>query len=124
MKVLSAVLLLLCGIAAGASAQGAREVEIYAEKVGDVVHWMPEKVEVVPGETVLFVFNHKLEGGFDFHGIAIDTLQIKDKVFRHKTLKIERQIPLTLKPGEYTIGCQFHPKHAPAKLIVKEPKAS
>ena len=65
-------LLILFGIAAVASAQGVREIEIHAEKVGDVVHWMPEQVEVVPGETVLFVLNHKLEGGFDFHGIAID----------------------------------------------------
>lgn len=124
MKALLTALLIVFGIAAVASAQGVREIEIHAEKVGDVVHWMPEQVEVVPGETVLFVLNHKLEGGFDFHGIAIDPLQIKDKVFRHKPLKIERQIPLTLKPGEYSIGCQFHPKHAPAKLIVKEPKAS
>jgi plastocyanin len=117
------VLLVVFGGQAIADAQGAREVEIHAEKVGEVVHWMPEAVEVVQGETVVFVLNHKLEGGFEFHGIAIDALQIKDKVYRHKTLKIERQIPLTLKPGEYVIGCQFHPKHAPAKLIVR-PKAS
>jgi hypothetical protein len=90
--------------------------------VGEVVHWMPERIEVVQGETAVFVLNHKPEGGFEFHGIAIDVLQIKDKVYRHKTLKIERQIPLTLKPGEYVIGCQFQ-KHAPARLIVR-PKAS
>ena len=124
MKAFSTALLVAFGILGVAYAQGAREVEIYAEKVGDAVHWMPEKIEVVPGETVLFVINHKLEGGFDFHGIAIDQLQIKDKVFRHKPLKIERRIPLTLTPGEYPIGCQFHPKHVPATLIVKEPKAS
>jgi hypothetical protein len=88
------------------------------EKVGEVVHF-----EVVQGETVLFVFNHEIEGGFDFHGISIAPLEIKDRVYRHKPLKVEKQIPPTLKPGEYEIGCQYHPKHAPAKLIVKE-KAS
>jgi hypothetical protein len=59
----------------------------------------------------------------DFHGILIEPVEVKDWVFRHKTLKVERKVPLTLKPGEYEIGCQYHPKHAPAKLIVKE-KAS
>ena len=24
------------------------------------------------------------------------------------------------KPGEYDIECRFHPRHVPAKLIVKE----
>lgn len=124
MKAFFAALLVVFGVAASASGQGPREIEIRAEKVGEVVHWMPEKVEVVPGETVVFVFKHELEGGFDFHGIAIDPLQIKDKVYRHKPLKVERQIPLTLKPGEYPIKCQFHPKHASATLVVKEPKAS
>ncbi len=117
-------LLLVFGIAAIANGQGVREIEIHAEKVGDVVHWMPEKIEVVPGETVLFVLNHTLEGGFAFHGIEIEPLQIEVKVERNKPLKIERQIPLTLKPGEYPIGCQYHPKHVPATLVVKEPKAS
>ena len=124
MKASFTALLLVLGIAAIANGQGVREIEIHAEKVGDVVHWMPEKIEVVPGETVLFLLNHTLEGGFAFHGIAIDQLQIIEKVERNKTLKIERQIPLTLMPGEYSIGCQFHPKHVPAKLVVKEPKAS
>jgi plastocyanin len=70
MRSVLTALLVAFGIAAVANAQGAREVEIYAEKVGEDVHWMPEKVEGTPGETVLFVL------------------------------------------------------HSPAKLIVKEPKAS
>ena len=120
MKAFLAAMLVVLGSGAIADAQGVREVQVHAEKVGEVFHWMPEKVDVVQGETVLFVFNHDLEGGFDFHGILIDELQIKGRVYRHKPLKVERQIPLTLKPGEYEIGCQYHPKHEPSKLIVKE----
>jgi len=41
-------------------------------------------------------------------------------VYRHQPLKVEKQIPLTLKAGEYDIECRFHPRHVPAKLIVKE----
>ena len=81
---------------------------------------MPEKVEVVQGETVLFVFRHELEGRFEFHGLEIIPLQIKLRVYRHQPLKVEKQIPLTLKAGEYDIECRFHPRHVPAKLIVKE----
>jgi plastocyanin len=119
-KTFFAAVLAVLGSVLIANAQGAREVEIHAEKVGDVFNWIPGTVEVVQGETVMFVFNHDLEGGFDFHGFDIQALGIKGRVYRHKPLKVEKQIPLTLKPGEYEIWCQYHPNHAPAKLIVKE----
>jgi plastocyanin len=122
-KAFFAAVLVVLGSGLIADAQGSREVEIRAEQVGEVIHWMPETVEVVQGETVVFVFIHELEGGFNYHGIAIEALGIKGRVYRHKTLKVEKQIPLTLKPGEYEIWCQYHPKHVPTKLIVKE-KAS
>lgn len=123
MKAFFAAVLVVLGSGLIADAQGSREVEIRAEQVGAVIYWMPETVEVVQGETVVFVFSHELEGGFNFHGIDIEPLGIKVRVNRHKTLKVEKQIPLTLKPGEYEIWCQYHPKHVPTKLIVKE-KAS
>jgi plastocyanin len=119
-KAFFAAMLVVLGSGLIGDAQGIREIEIHAEKVGEVDQWMPAKVEVVQGETVLFVFNHDLKGGFDFHGIAIEPLEIKGRVYRHKPLKVEKQIPLTLKPGEYEIWCQYHPKHGPATLIVKE----
>jgi hypothetical protein len=53
-------------------------------------------------------------------GLEIIPLQIKLRVYRHKPVKVEKQIPLTLKPGEYDIECRFHPRHVPAKLVVKE----
>ena len=123
MKAFLAAVLVVLGIGLIADAQGSREIEIRAKQVGDVIYWAPETVEVVQGETVVFIFSHELEGGFDFHGFAIDPLEMKGRVYRHKTLRVEKQIPLTLKPGEYEIWCQYHPKHVPTKLIVKE-KAS
>src|SRR5262249_15802262 len=122
-KAFFAAVLVVLGSGLIADAQGSREIEIRAKQVGEVVYWVPETVEVVQGETVVFVFRNELEGSFDFHGVAIDPLEIKARLYRHKILKVEKQIPLTLKPGEYEIWCQYHPKHVPAKLIVKE-KAS
>ena len=90
MEAFFTALLIVLGSLVMAHAQGVREVEILAEKAGAVDHskeegrWMPEKVEVVQGETVLFVFRHELEGRFDFHGLEIIPLQIKLRVYRHK----------------------------------------
>jgi plastocyanin len=118
-KAFLAAVLAVLGSGLIADAQGSREVVIRVERVGEVVHWMPETLEAVQGETVVFVFSHEL-GDFDFHGISIEPLGIKGRVYRHKPLKVEKQIPMTLKPGEYEIWCQYHPKHAPGTLIVKE----
>ena len=60
LKAFFAAMLVVLGSGAIADAQGVHEVEVHAEKVGEVVHWMPEKVEGVQGETVPFVFNHDL----------------------------------------------------------------
>lgn len=120
LKAFFAAVLVMLGSGLVADAQEIREIELRADKMGEVVHWVPDKVEVVQGETVLFVFKHDLEGDFDFHGISIEAVGIKGRVYRHKPLKVEKQIPLTLKPGEYEIWCQYHPKHAPAMLVVKE----
>lgn len=96
-----------------------REVTLETKKIKEAVHWTPEKVEVSSGETVKFVVKHELEGGFDFHGFFIPALNIAEQVERNKPKTIEVKIPGSLKPGEYPIGCQFHPKHVAAVLIVK-----
>ena len=95
-----------------------REIELHTEKVGDVVHWMPGKIEVSPGETVKITAKHDLEGGFDFHGLNIPVLKVQQKVDRHKPMTVEVTVPKTLKPGDYEITCHFHPKHAGALLNV------
>ena len=96
-----------------------REVTLETKKINEAVHWTPEKVEVTAGETVKFVIKHELEGGFDFHGFFIPALKVTEQVERNKPKTIEVKIPGSLKPGEYPIGCQFHPKHVAATLIVK-----
>lgn len=100
--------------------QPEREIVLKTEKINEAVHWMPEKVEVTAGETVKFVAKHELQGGFDFHGFSIPVLNVAEQVERNKPKTVEVKIPSTLKPGEYPIGCQFHPKHVGALLIVKE----
>ncbi len=101
-----------------------REIQLHTEKVGDVMHWMPAKIEVTPGETVRIVAKHDLEGGFDFHGLNIPVLKVQAKVDRHKPFTQEVTIPKTLKPGDYEITCHFHPAHAGAILnvVVTAPK--
>jgi len=97
-----------------------REVVIETRKIGDAVHWVPEKVEVKQGEQIKFVIKHDLEGGFDFHGFFIPQLKIQKQVNRHRAEEISVKIPESLKPGDYPIGCHFHPKHVAATLVVKE----
>lgn len=107
------------------AADSAREIKIKTDKKGEIVHWMPEKIEVTAGEKVKLVATHELEGGFDFHGLFIPELKISETVNRNKVTTVEKTIPADMKPGEYKVGCQFHPKHAPATLVVKakeEPK--
>jgi len=96
----------------------AREIVIQTQKVGESVHWMPEKVEVAPGEEIKFVVKHDLEGGFDFHGFFVPQLKIQKQVNRHNSEEITVKIPKNMKPGDYPIGCHFHPKHVAATLVV------
>ena len=95
------------------------EVTLETKKIKDAVHWIPEIIEVTQGDQLKIIAKHELEGGFDFHGLFIPVLKISKQVNRHKLTKVEVTIPADLKPGEYPIGCQFHPKHVAAKLIVK-----
>ncbi len=113
--------LFLClslSLTAWGASQGVREIRFKTEKVGEVVHWMPEKVSVKPGEKVKLVLEHSLEGGFNLHGFTIAALKIAKQVDRNKLTEFEVTIPETLRPGPYPITCQFHPKHAGARLIV------
>jgi len=105
----------LVGISQGA----AREITIQTEKINDAVHWVPQKVEVTQGEEIKFTVKHDLEGGFDFHGFFVPQLKIQKQVNRHKTEELTVTIPKDMKPGEYPIGCHFHPKHVAATLVVK-----
>jgi plastocyanin len=110
--------LLLLTQALFAAAQ-AREITLETKKINEAVHWTPEKIEVTQGEKIKFVIKHDLEGGFDFHGFFIPALNVSEQVNRHQPKTIEVTIPKDLKVGEYPIGCQFHPKHVRAILIVK-----
>jgi hypothetical protein len=116
MKKLSLITLIAISTMAFAAA---KEITLETKKVGDAVHWSPEKVEVTQGDTVKFTVKHDLEGGFDFHGFYIPALKVSEQVTRHKPLVKEVKIPADMKPADYPIGCQFHPKHVPAKLVVK-----
>ncbi len=97
-----------------------RVIEMETKLVDGVVHWSPERIEVKRGERIKIVANHKLVGGFDFHGLEIQDLGIIEQVDRNQPKTIEKTIPKKgLEPGEHKIGCQFHPGHIPATLVVK-----
>lgn len=104
-------------------AAASRVIKMETQKIDGAVHWVPEKVEVKPGEKVTFALDHKLEGGFDFHGFFIPELKVAKQVDRNpgdkKPTEIEVSIPKSMKPGEYKIGCHFHPAHVAATLVVK-----
>ena len=71
-------------------------------------------------KTIKFIVKHDLEGGFDFHGFFIPVLNVTEQVTRHEPKIVEVMVPKNLKAGEYPIGCQFHPKHVKATLVVKK----
>lgn len=110
--------LLLAGNALAASKTHRIELETKLED--GVVHWVSkEPIELKRGERVEIVANHKLTGGFDFHGLYIPELDVAEQVDRNQEKKVTRTVPKSLQPGEYSIGCQFHPAHVPAKFKVK-----
>lgn len=115
MKALAFMFVILSSLGAAAP----REIVISTEKIGEAVHWVPQRVEVSPGEEIKFVIKHELEGGFDFHGFFVPQLKIQKQVNRNKAEELTVKIPKKMKPGEYPIGCHFHPKHVPATLVVK-----
>lgn len=100
----------------------ARTIGVKTEKVGEAIHWMPERIEVKPGEKIHFKVEHTVPGGFEFHGFTITA--IKDfkpqTVNRGKPTEFDVTIPTDMKPGDYDISCQYHPKHVSAKLVVKK----
>jgi plastocyanin len=113
--------LLLLGMVATATpaAAKARRIAIETTLVDGVVHWSPERIVVKRGERIQIVASHKLTGGFDFHGLYIPELDIAEQIDRNEERKVVRTVPKSLAPGEYKIGCQFHPAHVPATLVVK-----
>lgn len=117
MKSLGLVLALLTTVTLAAP----REIVISTEKIGESVHWVPQRVEVFPGEEIKFVIKHELQGGFDFHGFFVPQLKIQKQVNRNKAEELTVKIPKKMKLGEYPMGCHFHPKHVPATLVVKTP---
>ena len=111
-----ATFLFSLSVTTSAQAAAPREIKVHTEKKNEVIHWMPETIEVIEGEIVNFQVSHDVEGGFDFHGFQIPDLKIEKSIDRGKPQTFP--VKITLKPGSYDIGCQFHPKHQKAKLVV------
>jgi len=96
-----------------------RVIEIKVEKIGNATHWMPEKIDVKPGEKITLNATYNLEGGFDFHGLAIPELKIDKKVERNKPVSVDFIVP---EKGmtELNIQCKFHPAHVGSKMQIKK----
>jgi len=122
MKMFIVAAALVLGLAAKADTSVAREIVIETKKIDDKTRWMPEKIEVSPGERIKIVAKHELEGGFDFHGLFIPALKITKQVNRNQPLVIETVVPATVKEGEHKVACHFHDTHVPAVLVVKAKK--
>jgi len=123
MKAIWNMLFTLCLVFVTAQAfpaDAARVVEFHTQKIGEVVHWMPEKISVKPGEKIKFIVKHELEGGFDFHGFSIRELDVVKQVNRNIAMEFEKVIPKDLKAKEIKVTCHFHPKHMAAAVILVE----
>jgi plastocyanin len=111
------IILLAAGFCATASFAAEKTIELHIEKKDGAIHWEPAKVEAKAGEKIKIVAKHDAEGS-DVHGLLIPELKINELVYRGKPLTLEREVPKTLNPGEYKVGCQLHPKHVPATLVI------
>ncbi len=97
----------------------ARVIEIKVEKIDNATHWMPENIEVKPGEKITLKASYDLAGGFDFHGLAIPELNIDKKVLRNKPVSIDFVVP-EKGMNELNIRCKFHPAHVGSKMQIKK----
>jgi len=102
----------------------AREVSLKVEAVDGKTHWIPEKFDVIQGETLKIKLEHNLPAGFAFHGFEIPVLNIHQQVNRGTPLVLEVKIPSDLAVGEYPVNCQFHAAHVGSSLVVKAAPAA
>ncbi len=93
-------------------------IEVHTELIDGATHWAPKTITVKAGKKYLVVAKHEIEGGFDFHGLQIQEFGVLAQVNRNKEFTQEIDIPAD-KKGSFTIGCQFHPAHKSAQLIVE-----
>lgn len=101
-----------------------QSVSIETKKIGDAVHWVSAAPIVLhPGDEIELTANHKLEGGFEFHGLSIPSLNVTEQVNRNHAKVVKITVPKDMKAGEYDIGCQFHPKHVSMKFTVANVEA-
>jgi plastocyanin len=99
-------------------ADSLNKIEIYTETIDGTTYWVPAEITVKAGQKYLLVAKHEVEGGFAFHGLSLREFGVLTQVNRNQELKTVIEIPAN-KAGTYNIGCQFHPAHKPAKLIVE-----
>lgn len=93
-------------------------IEVHTELIDGATHWAPKTVTVKAGKKYLLVAKHELKAGFDFHGLQIKDFGVTAQVNRNVEFTQEIDIPAD-KKGTFTIGCQFHPAHQAAQLVVE-----
>src|SRR5262245_4905546 len=101
MKQLARNTLIVSFLGAALAFAAPRPIKIETKKIGDAVHWTPEKIEIKPGEELEITAVHDLEGGFEFHGLHIPALNITEQVNRHTPKVVKVTVPKDLKAGEY-----------------------
>ncbi len=79
---------LLSLVASSVFATEARQITIETKKIGDVMHWTPEKIEVTQGEAIEIIATHSLKGGFDIHGLRIPVLKVTEQVTRNAPVHV------------------------------------
>lgn len=100
-----------------------RQLVFHTETVGGKTHWMPEKLDVTAGETLVLIFQHNLATGPDFHGVLIPEFKLTEKIMRSKEARFNVTVPADIAEKEIMIKCQFHPAHQPAHLnVLSKPK--
>jgi len=110
-----------CGLHLNASATGALtgyqsdvgEVQVISAVVGGKNVFIPSTIVVTAGKPqVLSIFNTSDKP----HGFAIKGLSIETVLYPGEETRVE--LPVLEGSKIYTIGCQLHPPHRTATLVV------
>ncbi len=91
-----------------------RSFRMFTVEANGVKFWLPSTIVVKKGDTVKIEATSKIPGANSVHGFEISDFKVKEIVNeKGKTVEFKAD-----KSGVFAIGCQLHPAHVGAQLVV------
>ena len=102
--------------AASSALAETRSFRLDAVEIDGVKFWLPSTIVVKKGDTVKIEAMSKVPGANSVHGLEIKEFKVQE-VINEKGKIVEFKAD---KAGVFAIGCQLHPAHVGAQLVVLE----